>query len=281
VEPYWEFNSYGQPRLVGAYRTYFWAEPDNPQDTAYPATYNYGTSTAPLALDGVLVDDSVKPVMKGTLDEVSKALNSQALGEQVSPATLAQIADAAWRNAASMPDYQGLPYSASNPVTAQDVTTWTSANPDKVPTLNDLMVPATNPTTYPNGVPISATIAYTPPSTVPTGDNNVNVINTPNVNVVNTVRVDFGADPNVAAPGLEATPTGAQILQPLTSLFPEFRSFQTPAHTSSCPKPSFNVFDKSIVMDSHCTIAEQHRAALAAVMLTVWLLVGLFILLSA
>jgi hypothetical protein len=286
VEPYWEFNSTGQPRLVAARQTFFFASPDNPTNSDYPATYTYGTAQAPLVLDGLLVDDSVKPVVKGTLDEVSTALNSLALGQQVSPQTMAQITDAAWRNAASQPDYQGLSYSASNPVTAQDVTTWAQANPDAVPKLSDLLVPATNPTTYPNGVPISHTIVYTAPTTpttptTPTGNQNVNVINTPNVNVVNKVSVDFGTDPGVADPTLEATPTGAQILQPLTSLFPEFRSFQTPAHASSCPKPAFDVFGKSVVMDSHCAIAEQHRAALAAVMMAVWLLVGLFILLSA
>lgn len=198
---------------------------------------------------------------------------------RVSDQLLAQMADKAWQRAASQPGYEGQPYPASKPLTVNDVAIYTSANP--MPTLDDILRPATNSATYPDGVPISGTIVYTPPSTNPGGNGNVNVINTPNVNVVNTVKVDFGTDPGIAEPSLESPPTGTQILEPLTSLLPELRSFETPQHVGTCPKPSFDVFGKSVVMDSHCTIAEQHRSALAAVMLAVWVLVGLLILLSA
>jgi hypothetical protein len=282
VAPHWEFSGNGTPALFGAWMSHFEASPDNPNDSSYPADYGAQVSTQ---LSGVIVDDSVKPVMSPNLDGVYQAVstNSDAMKQPVSQQTIAQIADAAWRNAAAQPGYAGQPYSASNPITADDVATWQQANPTAVPTLGDMLTPAQNPTVYPDGVPISPTVTVTGPSTnpTPTGDQNVNVVNTPNVNVVNTVRVDFGTDPNVASPTLEATPTGSQILQPLTSLFPEFRSFQTPQHVGTCPKPSFDVFGKSVVMDAQCTIAEQHRASLAAVMMVVWLLVGLFILLSA
>jgi len=39
--------------------------------------------------------------------------------------------------------------------------------------------------------------------------------------------------------------------------------------------------DVNAWLASHCIIAEQHRAALAAVMMAVWMMVGLFIMLSA
>jgi hypothetical protein len=204
---------------------------------------------------------------------------TQAVG--VSQQLLANIANKAWQQAAAQTGYVGEPYPTTNPLTTADAFRWTQANPTASPTVDDLMRPATNSQIYPDGVPISPTIVYTSPTSPTTGNQNVNVINTPNVNVINKVSVDFGTDPGVADPTLEATPTGTQILQPLTSLFPELRSFQTPAHAGSCPKPAFDVFGKSVVMDSHCTIAEQHRAALASVMMAVWLLVALFILLSA
>lgn len=207
------------------------------------------------------------------MDPSSKGLPMQAQ-------QLADLANAAWRKAASDPNYQGLPYSATNPLTAQDVASWQAAHPGQMPTLGDLLAPATNPS-FP-GVPISPVVYPGPvpdpgpgpgPQPIPGQSQNVNVMNSP--------RIDMGPDPNTPAPTLEDTPTADIILKPLTSLFPELRGFQTPGHASQCPKPVFDVFGKSIVMDQHCTLMEQHRQALAAAMLVVWLLVGLFILLSA
>jgi uncharacterized membrane protein len=245
--------------LVNYERTYFQYPPGG---KFAPGTYAKQYMSLDAAVDALETDSSTKAV-------------------SVSQQLLANIANKAWQQAASQPGYAGEPYPTASPLTTLDAFRWTQANPTASPTLDDLLRPATNAQVYPDGVPISPTIVYSAPTSPTTGNQNVNVINTPSVNVINKVSVDFGTDPGVAEPTLEATPTGAQILQPLTSLFPELRSFQTPAHASSCPKPVFDVFGKSVVMDSHCTIAEQHRAALAAVMMTVWLLVGLFILLSA
>lgn len=220
-----------------------------------------------------------------SLDQAASAISADTgtKAVKVNQQLLADTANKAWQQAAAQPGYAGEPYPVSQPLTTIDVARWTSANPASDPTIDDLLRPATNPVTYPEGVPISPTVVYVAPSnpTSPTTSGNVNVVNTPNVNVVNNVKVDFGPDPGIGTPGLEATPTGSEILHPLTSLFPEFRSFQTPQHVGECPKPTFDVFGKSIVMDAQCTIAEQHRASLAAVMMAVWLLVGLFILLSA
>ena len=216
-----------------------------------------------------------------SLDAAAQGLasDSSTKAVEVSQQLLASVANKAWQQAAAQPGYSGEPYPTANPLNTADVAHWTSVNP--APTIDDLMRPATNAQTYPDGVPISPIVVHTVPTSPTSGNQNVSVINTPNVNVVNKISVDFGTDPGVADPMLEATPTGSQILLPLTSLFPEFRSFQTPSHVSICPKPSFDVFGKSIIMDSHCTIAEQHRASLAAVMMAAWMMVGLFIMLSA
>lgn len=218
-----------------------------------------------------------------SLDAAATALanDSSTKAVNVSQTLLANIANKAWQQAAAQPSYAGEPYPTANPLTTVDAFRWTQANPTASPTIDDLLRPATNAQVYPDGVPISPTVVYTAPTTPTTGNQNVSVINTPNVNVINKVNVDFGTDPGIADPTLESAPTGTQILQPLTSLFPELRSFQTPQHVGTCPKPIFEVFGKSIVMDSQCTIAEQHRGTLAAVMMAVWMLVGLFILLSA
>lgn len=285
IEPYWEANNAGAVRLMGAWNSNFRVTPQNPQYVFYP--YDAGSNGA-VELPYLVVDPSMRPIIKQNLNDAYPLLSTAAKSQSVSPQVVAQIADAAWRNAAAQPGYQGQPYAASNPVTDQDVNTWTQAHPNDVTKVDDLLRPATNASVYPDGVPIAVTLVATQLSTPNSGGDvnvintpNVNVVNTPNVNIVNTVKVDFGTDPGVADPTLESVPTGAQILQPLTGLFPELRSFQTPIHSGACPKPVFDVFGKSIIMDSHCTIAEQHRAALAAVMAAVWMLVGLFILLSA
>jgi hypothetical protein len=232
--------------------------------------------------DYVTVKPGLAPVAAPSLDALTSVIGDDVRSAKLDEMSLAELADRAWMRAASQPGYQGLPYDAAQPITWTDASGWINANPNAVPSVGDLLAPANAPGSQ--VVPIG--VAVTPESstenpTTPGAATDVNVVNTPNVNIVNTVKVDFGADPNVGSPALETTPSGAQILQPLTSLFPEFRSFQTPQHVGTCPKPAFDVFGKTIVMDAQCTIAEQHRAVLASVMMVVWLLVGLFILLSA
>lgn len=231
----------------------------------------------------------------GSYPQVFKDLDSayQALDADLKAATVPQyiiagIADEAWKQAASQPDYSGLPYSTAQPVSVADVATWQTANPSTAPTLDDMLRPAQNAATNPAGVPISPTVQpNTPTSSNPGTDlgtnpgTNTNPSIGTNVNVVNAPKVDLGPDPGTTDPSLEQIPDAGAILSPLTSLFPELRSFHAPAHTGECPRPRFDLFGKSIVMDSQCTIAEQHRGELAAVMLAVWILVGLFILLSA
>jgi hypothetical protein len=197
---------------------------------------------------------------------------------------LADLVNKGWQMAAAKPGYAGEPYPVSNPVTATDVMTWKNANLSTYPVLDDLLRRPQNPAIDTNGVPISPNVSAGSTSNPNTGNpasGNVNVINTPNVNVLSMPQVNLGADPATPLPTLENTPTGAEILSPLTGLFPELRSFQSPAHSGVCPKPIFDIFGKSILMDSHCTIAEQNRSAIGAVMLVAWLLVALRILLSA
>jgi len=96
-----------------------------------------------------------------------------------------------------------------------------------------------------------------------------------------TPRVDLGVDPNIGAPSLEATPTAQQILNPILNLFPDLKSFVVPSHASVCPAPSMSLFDKSLVLDGHCTLLETVRPTLYAVMAFVWVVIGLFIILAA
>lgn len=242
-----------------------------------------GVSAVYLASETTILPSAI-PIYGQTLDAVAGQLPGELKQAKIDVSTLASMVDHAWRTAASLTGYTGLPYTVTNPVTSADVKPWFDANSNLVPSIADLLAPASNTGTQ--NVVIAVDVS---PSTGTGGDpntnpgiaTNVNVINTPTVNVGNAVKVDFGVDPGTASPSLEVTPSASEILGPITGLMPELRAFSTPGHFGSCPKPSFEFFDKNFVMDAHCTIAEQNRGALAAVMAAVWMLVSLRIILSA
>lgn len=281
VEPHFETNANGDNRLVGILSvertctrgTCLIPQPDgsvsNPGGiTLTPQTRQWNSEEERIVIDPVAHPNNFK-----NLDSANGAIPPQARAEKVAPELLAKLSDQAWMKAAAQPGYQGLPYSVTQPVTATDVASWQAQNPNGAPTLGDLLTPANNPGT--TAVPVSQNVVADPPS------QNPNPAAVQNVAVVNAPKVDLGADPNIAAPTLEPTPGGLEILYPLFTLFPELKNYQAPQHASGCPKPEFNVFGKTITMDSHCALAEQHRLAIGSIMIVVWMLVSMFILLSA
>ena len=272
--PSWDLSQ-SSKRLIGSLALDF-------QDTASaPSIISQFQSDQ----NSLTISPNFGPALYSNLDAAYPALSPSVTGQKVSNATLARIVDQAWQRAAMQPGYNGLPYSYSQPVTELDVQPWALQNPTAVPTVGDLLTPANNVGF--NTVPISTTVqpgtgtvTPTDPSN-PTAGSNVNVVNTPNVNVVNKINVDLGTDPGIGTPGLESTPTAQMILQPLFDLFPSLRNFVVPSHGADCPKPSFGLFGKTIVMDSHCTLTESVRPTLHAVMAAVWVVIGLFIVLAA
>lgn len=219
----------------------------------------------------------------GMLDLAAAGIDAAQKAAKLSPEALASVVDKAWQLAASQPNYQGLPYGVTQPVTPAEVASWQTENPALAPTLGDMLVPAVAPGV--TMIPISPTVVISPnPGTNPNPDNtdpapvgitNVNVVNTP------TVRVDFGSDPGVATPSLESTPTAQSILAPLLNLMPSLRSFVVPSHSSVCPRPSFSIFERQIVMSAHCAMLDDNKPTLYAVMAFVWLMLGTAIILKA
>lgn len=69
-------------------------------------------------------------------DAVS-AVPASELTQPVDPTTMADYVDGLWQNASHQSGYSGVPYDATNPVTADDVTDWMAANPDYAPTVGD------------------------------------------------------------------------------------------------------------------------------------------------
>lgn len=220
----------------------------------------------------IVIDPIAHPNKYKDLDSAIQAMPDSAKDEVLSPEFLASVADQAWMKAASQPGYQGLPYSVTQPVTVTDVQSWAAENPASQPKIGDLFTPANNPGN--NTVPISVSIEAAP-------SQNTNPGAIQNVNVVNAPKVDLGEDPKIAPPSIDAPPAVVESIAPLIFLFPELKNYQTPQHAAECPKPQFNVFGKTFVMDSHCNLLENNRFLIASTMTVVWTIVGIFILLSA
>ncbi len=65
------------------------------------------------------------------------------------------------------------------------------------------------------------------------------------------------------------------------NVFDPLLGWKLPSHESICPVANFDLFNQSYVMDAHCLIAENNRAALSSIMMVAWVLVALFIVLKA
>ncbi|AKM29022.1 hypothetical protein AB870_01075 [Pandoraea faecigallinarum] len=238
----------------------------------------------------------------------------------ISAESLASIVDQSWWQAAESPDYKGLPYDESEPVTEDDVWIWIKRNPKEVPYIGDILEPANppdettvpiSPRVRPRGDPFPTIDPATDPRTQPEidpvtnpdtardpnkkpdpeidreraveGVQDVNVVNRPTVDIGNRVKVDIelGNAPETTTPQLEDTPTAKMILDPLLNLTSELKSWSMPSSNGACPSATLNVFDASIPFDAHCTIAERIGPQLRQAMLAAFAVVAILIVLSA
>ncbi|WP_250501746.1 hypothetical protein [Caballeronia sp. AZ7_KS35] len=233
----------------------------------------------------------VKPLSGNDLSQIYPQLTDAAKKAQVDPMTLAQMVNMTWQRASMQPGYQGLPYSVSSPVTSADVQPWVQANPSSAPTLDDLFRPAADPNAQ--TVPISPTVTpSTSPSTDPTTNPGTNPSTDPTTDPTTSTNpcavphacvmdVDVRGDPGAPAPTLENTPTIDMILGPIFNLFPDLKAWTVPAHTGSCPTPSFDAFGHTYTMTTQCDLAEKYRTEITTVMTAVFALAALFIVLRA
>lgn len=65
------------------------------------------------------------------------------------------------------------------------------------------------------------------------------------------------------------------------NVFDPLLGWKLPSHESICPVANFALFNQNYVMDAHCLIAENNRAALSSIMMVAWVLAALFIVLKA
>jgi hypothetical protein len=201
----------------------------------------------------------------------------------ISSALLAAAANAAWKANTSK---DSIPWSSSDPITEADVEEWRSANPSQVPTVADFtasVAPSSSSTssvpmgTFNTAAPSGGTSGGTSTAPVPTA--------TPTTTAPTTqgtgTEINWGPNPNVAAPALETTPTAAAILGPLVGLMPDLKNFAVPSHSGVCPTASFSVYQHDYVMSSHCTLFDNNRALIEGAMMLVFGLSSVFIVLKA
>jgi hypothetical protein len=205
-----------------------------------------------------------------TPNQAVQALPATESNKALNPEVLAGVANAAWRNASSQPGYDGVPYSPADPITPADVSAWKNANPTRYPTVGDFVAPqvAAN---QPWSLPANPTATTQQPGQT----------TSPSTNPSTEPVANLGPDPAIGTPGLEEPPTPQQILEPILKILPGFDNWSVPAHATECPKPAFDLYDQHFVMDAQCTIAENNRAVILALMTAVWSMWAVFIVLRA
>jgi hypothetical protein len=213
-----------------------------------------------------------------TFPNISKAVESltaEQLGKPVNPQVVAAIADAAWKQAASQPGYSGLPYDASDPVTATDAQVLQQQNPSGWPTVGDAVAPQVSPGTGGASSPWSLPSSST--GTLPGGDTGGGTA--PNQ------PIDWGT---LTPPVLEETPSIGSILDPLFNLWPSWASFSFPQHQSVCPTPSFTLpggvlNGQTVHFTQMCDFLEANnvRVAMQAAFAVAWAILIVFIVMGA
>lgn len=214
----------------------------------------------------------------------ASAASSVPSGDQAlpaNPAILAAAANLLWKLATDA-GYPGIvPFDPQDPITVPEAESFTVRDPAAVPDVAALVGPA--------AAPGSPTVAIPQPVTSP--DAGVQPLpgevvgsSAPNANGGQDIsmNIDWGS---LAPPALD-TPTIASILDPLFDLWPDWKNFAFPAHTSTCPTPSFTlpggvVGGHTVSFTQMCTWVEQVQAPLQAVFAMVWSVMIVFIVMGA
>ncbi|WP_150677715.1 hypothetical protein [Pandoraea pneumonica] len=264
-----------------------------------PSCTPYSWITVPLESKYVLTREAFERTRRTTtfsshpnLDSAIFEIADEASTIPLSAETLAEIVDQVWQRAASSVDYQGLPYSVTEPVTAPEVMPWIRENPKSTPQIGDVMEPATLPeqkavpissSIRPNKKPDAETDPIAQPKLDPSEVQDVNVVNRPIVDIGNTVKaeVDLGAAPDVAAPVLESAPTAKMILEPVLGLLDDFKKWSAPSHGGACPRAQLQVFGSVIAVEAYCDIANAIGPELRLAMLAAFAALATLIILSA
>ena len=175
---------------------------------------------------------------------------------------LAQLFNALMMSAASQADYEGIPFTSTNPITASEVNA----------VLTEL------------GVSPTYADLFTKAGTGDKLEFDYNVSPSPNP-IPNPRPNDKKFDEDVDMSELEypelESPTARQILEPLKQFFPEFQKLHIQEKGASCPTWSFDALNRTYTIDGHCTLLEKNRNLFSSVFVLIWSIIAIRQLLSA
>lgn len=181
---------------------------------------------------------------------------------KVSPTDLSNLTNA-WLSALNQAGYQNAPMTNPSDFANADVSVEQALSPITKAQLEAATTP----------IPTTATNATA--TTAPTTTTNPDGSTTVNVNA----KVDLGTDPGIVAPGLEATPTTNQILDPIFNMMP--KKFTISGPQGSCPNPTVILLGHSYNFDLMCNILNTNASIISAIMLFAFAIAALRIVLSA
>ncbi|MEI7268836.1 hypothetical protein [Pectobacterium versatile] len=208
--------SFSYPQSSGSIKTDFISEVVSVQQNK-----NYSPTIAPSVPD-------ITPEQQEQLQKT--ALNAQSLADTLNALLL---------DAASQPDYAGVPVTSSNPlISAQDIRDAAAAVGRPNPSQAEWATPWSDlqPETQPNPEPN--------PQPQP--------------------------EPPAVPPELDTPPDGKTVLSPLIGAFPEWENFSIGVRAAQCPTAEFTIWDTNFVLDSHCGLIEKNRDLIRIFCLICW-----------
>lgn len=238
------------------------------------------------------------------LSDYLKGLDAKTLESELPAQFVADAVNKIYKDATSAEGYEGLPYEESKKLTAEDVKKLAPTLPTigdareiivdtssssgvrpgtglKVDTsTGNLTETPKNPDTDGVKDPIKNTSPNVDAGKVEGTGNSTGTIKDGNIDVDVNVNLDLGQYPEAAEPQLEPVEASA-ILQPIFDLFPALQNYSVPDHESECYRPTFELWGKEYVIESHCDLLEQHRDLLKSVCSVIWAIAALFVFLKA
>lgn len=250
------------------------------------------------------LNGTVTKTLNQPLDEYLKSLDETTLESELPAQLIADAVNKIYKDATSAEGYEGLPYDETKRLTANDVKQLAPSMPsvgDARETIVDTssssgvrpgtgLKPDTstgnltetprNPDTGDVKDPIKNTSPNVDAGKVEGTGNSTGTIKDGNIDVDVNVNLDLGQYPEAAEPQLEPVEASA-ILQPIFDLFPALQNYSVPDHESECYRPTFELWGKEYVIESHCDLLEQHRDLLKSVCSVLWAIAALFVFLKA
>ena len=238
------------------------------------------------------------------LTEYLKGLDAKTLESELPAQFVADAINKLYKDATSAEGYDGLPYDESKKLTAEDV----KKLAPNLPTIGDaretivdtasgsgvrpgtglktdtstgsLTETPANPDTDGVKDPVKNTSPNVDAGKVEGTGNSTGTVKDGNIDIDVNVNLDLGQYPEAAEPTLEPVEASA-ILQPIFDLFPALQNYHVPDHESTCYRPTFELWGKEYVIESHCDLLEQHRDLLKSVCSVIWAIAALFVFLKA